>query len=104
MSAQISEFSNAIFKGLCEGLPEEDRKAIESIRSEKSIEQCIDEILEVPDADLISMMDSFLGAVSKAGTVTYQGIDIDFPELQKQYQEMKKKFQKYEESEDINNF
>lgn len=104
MGTQISEFTNSIFKGLCEGLPEEDKKAIENIRSEQSMEECIDEVLKLPEADLVLFMDYFLGAISQAGTIKHQGVDIDLSELKDQYQDMKKKFKKYTDSEDINNF
>jgi hypothetical protein len=104
MGTQISEFSNSIFKGLCEGLPEEDKKAIESIRSEQSIEECIDEVLKLPEADLVLFMDYFLDTISQAGNIQHQGVDINLSELKDQYKDMKKKLQKYEESEDINNF
>ena len=68
------------------------------------MEECIDEVLKLPEADLVLFMDYFLGAISQAGTIKHQGVDIDLSELKDRYKEMKQKFQKYEESEDINNF
>lgn len=101
---KINEFTKGLTDGIAQSLSNEERAHFDEVFKEKSPEQCLEELMSIPDLDLVSMMDQVFDAASKSGKVKQDGMEFDLNTLGRRYKEMREQFKKYEDSEDIDNF
>ena len=101
---KINEFSEEFTKGMAQSLSNEERAHFDKVFKEKSPEQCLEELMRIPDLDLVGMMDQILDAASQCERIKQDGREFDFNILGEKYKKMREQFKKYEDSEDIDNF
>lgn len=104
VKGKIDDFTKGVTEGMAQSLPEEERAHFEKIFGTMSPEQCIEQLMQIPDLDLVSLMDEVFSAASKSGKIDHEGMEFDLNILGERYKEMREQFKKYEGSEDINNF
>ena len=104
-AAKFQEVSDGLLNGLVESLPEELKGSTKKFMKDKTPQERIDFLMNVDGFDFPEFLEAHLKNVFESGDpFQYKGMTVSPKDLQKTYEESKAKFQKYENSEDINNF
>lgn len=93
------KFAQDFVDGFAEESPFVDKDKLKKVQEEYSLEQIIDEL---KDYDLIDQIDQIIKQFSEAD-LSHQGSSIDGSIFQDKWEEIKKKYEAYSDSEDINN-
>ena len=101
---KFSDFQKGIMDGFLSQFKEDDQKAMKAMWNEKSLIEILDGIDESMEGDVVSMIDQILEKFSDHTPLQHQNITIDPIDLFNRYHTLKVKHQKFQESEDINNF
>jgi hypothetical protein len=102
---KFQEMNEGLTNALIENLPEELRASARKFINEKTPQERIDYLMNIEGFDFPEFLEEHLSKVFRSSDpFNYKGIQINPKELKDIYEDSKAKFQKYEESEDINNF
>jgi len=102
-SQQFADFENGFIDGFCSKLPDEYQDFFKKNWSAENFSKIIDD-LGNSDQDVVGMIDKIIDKFSEQGDFSFQGLNINAIDLFNDYHRLKAQHQKYQESEDINNF
>lgn len=102
---KIRDMQQGIINGFLEKMPEEHRAEAKTFMEKKNFNERIDTLMNTEGFDYPQFLERALNEFFNSGeTFSYNGFNLDPKKLQKTYETYKKKFKKYTDSEDINNF
>ena len=101
---KMLDFNKGLRDGFLSKFDGDQKKIMEETWNDKTLDEVIEGIGNQDDVDLMGMMDKIIEKFSEEDIFTHNNVSIDPTNLFNKYHELKAKYKKHKESEDINNF
>ena len=104
LKKKFSDLEKGIMDSFLKNLPEETQKEAKQLMENNSLSDIIEAFDKESDGKTLEIVEGVLDKLSNEDTLMSEHFSLDPVDLHNKYHELKAKYNKYQESEDINNF
>lgn len=104
LKKKFSDLEKGIMDSFLKNLPEETQKEAKELLANNSLPDIIEAFDKESEGKTLEMVETLIDKMSEKEVLTSEHFSLDPVDLHNKYHELKAKYNKYQESEDINNF
>lgn len=101
---KMMDFNKGLRDGFLSKFDGEQKKIMQEMWNDKTLPEIIESLGKQDNVDLMGMTDKIIEKFAEEDVFTHNDVSIDPVNLFNKYHELKAKYKKHKESEDINNF
>lgn len=104
LKKKFSDLEKGIMDSFLKNLPEETKKEAKQLIENNSLSDIIEAFDKESDGKTLEIVEGVLDKLSDEDALISEHFSLDPVDLHNKYHELKAKYNKYQDSEDINNF